>query len=82
LRASGSTCAHSGRSLEIVKFPDTDFAAVGRALGLEGVTVRTVADLDVVRAWIEAGRREGMVVDAKVAPTVVAGWLEEAFRGH
>ncbi|MFI5283295.1 MAG: thiamine pyrophosphate-binding protein [Candidatus Dormibacterales bacterium] len=74
--------AHTGQSLEIVRFPDTDFAAVGRALGLEGVTVRSKTDLEAVRAWVDAGRRTGLVVDAKVAPGVSAEWLEEAFRGH
>ena len=28
------------------------------------------------------GRDAGLVLDAKVVPTVVAEWLEEAFRGH
>jgi hypothetical protein len=31
---------------------------------------------------LAAGARPGLVVDAKVVPTVVAEWLEEAFRGH
>jgi thiamine pyrophosphate-dependent acetolactate synthase large subunit-like protein len=72
----------SGQSVGIVRFPDTDFAAVGRALGLEGITVRNAKDLEAVRAWNQAGRKNGLVVDAKVAPDVVAEWLEEAFRGH
>jgi thiamine pyrophosphate-dependent acetolactate synthase large subunit-like protein len=71
-----------GDPLDIVQFPDTDFAAIGRAVGLRGATVRTVADLDVVTEWLAAGSRPGLVLDAKVVPTVVAEWLEEAFRGH
>ena len=71
-----------GHPLDLVQFPDVDFAALGRAVGLRGATVRTVADLSVVTDWIESGAAPGLVLDAKVVPTVVAEWLEEAFRGH
>jgi thiamine pyrophosphate-dependent acetolactate synthase large subunit-like protein len=71
-----------GDPLDLVQFPETDFAAIGRAVGLRGATVRTVKDLDVVTAWLESGASPGLVLDAKVVPTVVAEWLEEAFRGH
>lgn len=70
-----------GAALDQVRFPDTDFAALGRAVGLAGMTVRQVADLDAVVAWLAHGTG-GLVLDAKVVPTVVAEWLEEAFRGH
>jgi len=70
-----------GAALDQVRFPDTDFAALGRAVGLAGVTVRQVADLDAVATWLTHGRG-GLILDAKVVPTVVAEWLEEAFRGH
>jgi TPP-dependent trihydroxycyclohexane-1,2-dione (THcHDO) dehydratase len=65
-----------------VRFPDVDFAALGRALGLEAMTVRTAADLEGLRAWVRQGATAAMVLDAKVVPTVIAEWLEEAFRGH
>ena len=71
-----------GAPLDLVRFPDVDFAALGRAAGLEGVTVRHSRDLEAVRAWLARGAPRALVVDAKVAPTVVAKWLEEAFRGH
>ncbi len=70
-----------GAALEQVRFPATDFAALGRAVGLAGITVRQVADLDAVTVWLTRGSG-GLVLDAKVVPTVVAEWLEEAFRGH
>jgi thiamine pyrophosphate-dependent acetolactate synthase large subunit-like protein len=70
-----------GHALDTVRFPDTDFAALARAAGGEGVTVRRPADLEAVTAWL--GHRDGpLVVDAKVTPDVVAEWLEEAFRAH
>jgi len=71
-----------GHPLDLVQFPDVDFAALGRAVGLAGATVRQPADLRAVSEWLSAGDPPGMVVDAKVVPTVVAEWLDEAFRGH
>jgi thiamine pyrophosphate-dependent acetolactate synthase large subunit-like protein len=71
-----------GHPLDLVQFPDVDFAALGRAVGLGGATVRCRADLSAVSDWLATGDPPGMVVDAKVVPTVVAEWLEEAFRGH
>ena len=70
-----------GQPVDLVKFPDTDFAALGRSVGLGGITVRRRADLEQVREWA-VKPSPGLVVDAKVEPTVVASWLEEAFRGH
>jgi thiamine pyrophosphate-dependent acetolactate synthase large subunit-like protein len=70
-----------GEPLDIVRFPDTDIAALGRAVGAEGVTVRRVEDLAAVERWV-ADRTGPMVVDAKVTPTVVGEWLAEAFRAH
>ena len=71
-----------GDSLDLVRFPDVDVAAFGRAAGLEGATVRRPEDLGAVTAWLAHGAKPALVVDAKVVPTVVAEWLEEAFRGH
>ncbi|MGH9120294.1 MAG: thiamine pyrophosphate-binding protein [Acidimicrobiales bacterium] len=70
-----------GEPLDLVRFADTDFAALGRAVGADGVTVRTAADLEPVKVWLD-DRRRPMVIDAKVATGVVAGWLQEAFKAH
>lgn len=70
-----------GHPVEIVRFPDTDFAALGRAAGGHGATVRKPQDLAAVEAWLQ--EPDGpFVVDAKVTTTVVAEWLEDAFRAH
>ena len=69
-----------GLPLELVRFPDTDFAALARAAGAQGVTARTLEDLDARR---RAGceQRDGpLVVDAKITPDFCAEWLEEAFK--
>ena len=71
-----------GGPVDLVQFPDVDFAALARAVGLRGLTVRHAADLEPIREWLSAGSTPGMLVDAKVVPSVVAEWLEEAFRGH
>jgi len=71
-----------GAPLDTVVFPDTDIAAIGRGYGFDAVTVRSPADLDTVRAWLDAGRPRPMLVDAKVAGQEPSWWLEEAFRGH
>ena len=74
--------AHEDAPMDAVRFPDTDFAELGRALGLEAATLRSVADLEVVKDWLGRDRPRPLLLDAKVRPTVVAEWLEEAFRGH
>lgn len=56
---------------------DTDFAGIARALGAEAVTVRSVADLDAVRAWTDTGPRGTLLLDCKVVPSVVAPYLTE-----
>jgi thiamine pyrophosphate-dependent acetolactate synthase large subunit-like protein len=70
-----------GQSLDTVRFADTDFAALGRAAGGHGITVRRPDDLAAVSGWL-GHRDRPLVVDAKVTPDVVADWLEEAFRAH
>ncbi|HXM56103.1 MAG TPA: thiamine pyrophosphate-binding protein [Candidatus Dormibacteraeota bacterium] len=69
-----------GVPIDLVRFPDTDFAALGRAAGCDGITVRSAPDLSAVERWL-GSRSRALVVDAKVVPGVVAEWLSEAF-GH
>jgi thiamine pyrophosphate-dependent acetolactate synthase large subunit-like protein len=72
--------AGSDHPLDSVRFPDADLAALARAAGLEGITVRSPADLDAIVPWLRSPERP-LLVDAKVDPTVCADWLAEAFRG-
>ena len=69
-----------GYPVDLVRFPDTDFAALARAAGGEGATVRTLADLAALERWLPE-RSRPLLLDVKVVPTVVAEWLSEAF-GH
>jgi thiamine pyrophosphate-dependent acetolactate synthase large subunit-like protein len=68
-----------GHDLGIVRFPDTDIAALARGAGAEAITVRAVSDLAPIGEWL-ARRERVLLVDAKVNPDVRAEWLEEAFR--
>ena len=68
-----------GHPVELVRFPETDFAALARAAGAQGLTVTRPEELGLLSAWLE--RRDGpLVVDAKITPDFCAEWLEEAFR--
>jgi thiamine pyrophosphate-dependent acetolactate synthase large subunit-like protein len=71
-----------GFPLDTVTFPDSDIAAIGRGFGLDGITVRSVADLEPLQSWVDGPRDRAIVVDAKVAGNEASWWLAEAFRGH
>jgi thiamine pyrophosphate-dependent acetolactate synthase large subunit-like protein len=71
-----------GDPLDTVRFPPADIAAIGRGFGLDGVTVRDVADLAPVRDWLAGPRERPLLIDAKVTSAHGSWWLEEAFRGH
>ncbi|TYP81107.1 thiamine pyrophosphate-binding protein [Blastococcus xanthinilyticus] len=71
-----------GHPLDTVRFPETDFAAIGRGYGYAAVTVRRPADLDGVAGWLAGPRSAPLLVDAKVTRDQPSWWLEEAFRGH
>jgi thiamine pyrophosphate-dependent acetolactate synthase large subunit-like protein len=72
--------APMGHDVSRVRFPDADLAAIATAAGARGHTVRNVEDLSVIDDWLDERRGHPLVLDAKVNPTIVADWLEEAFR--
>ncbi|HKE52492.1 MAG TPA: thiamine pyrophosphate-binding protein [Actinomycetes bacterium] len=71
-----------GFPLDIVQFPDTDLAAIGRGFGADAITVTESADLDPLRDWLSGPRERPFLIDAKVTRDRGSWWLEEAFRGH
>jgi len=71
-----------GYPLDTVQFPPADLASIGRGFGCEAVTVKRLADLEPVRAWLDGGRDKPLLIDAKVTADRGSWWLEEAFRGH
>src|ERR1700719_2818189 len=66
-------------STDIVKFPDTDFAAIARGYGARAATVRTLADLDPVKTWVAEGAPGVFVIDGKINPSLEADWHAEHF---
>jgi thiamine pyrophosphate-dependent acetolactate synthase large subunit-like protein len=68
-----------GFSVDIVQFPETDFAAIARGYGARGTTVRTVADLEPVKAWVADGAPGVFVVDGKINRNLEADWHAEHF---
>jgi thiamine pyrophosphate-dependent acetolactate synthase large subunit-like protein len=68
-----------GFSTDIVKFPETDFAAIARGYGARGTTVRTLADLAPVKAWVADGAPGVFVIDGKINPNLEADWHAEHF---
>ncbi len=68
-----------GYPIDIVQFPDTDFAAIARGYGAQAATVRTLADLEPVRAWVREGCPGVFLIDAKINPDLEADWHAEHF---
>ena len=66
-------------SIDIVQFPETDFAAIARGYGARAATVRTLADLDPVKAWVGEGAPGVFLIDAKINPDLEADWHAEHF---
>ena len=69
-----------GHPLDTVRFPPADIARIGAGFGCEAITVRQVADLEPVRAWLAGPRSAPLLIDAKVTSKRGSWWLEEAFR--
>jgi thiamine pyrophosphate-dependent acetolactate synthase large subunit-like protein len=68
-----------GYSIDIVQFPDTDFAAMARGYGARAATVRTLADLEPLKAWVAEGAPGVFVIDGKINSDLEADWHAEHF---
>jgi thiamine pyrophosphate-dependent acetolactate synthase large subunit-like protein len=68
-----------GYSIDIVQFPETDFAAIARGYGASAATVRTLADLEPLREWVSHGAPGLFVIDARISPDLEADWHAEHF---
>tara|TARA_R110002020_G_scaffold224050_2_gene433466 strand:- start:79 stop:1722 length:1644 start_codon:yes stop_codon:yes gene_type:complete len=65
---------------EIVRFPDTDIAAIARGYGCDAITVRSLDDLGGVATWLASARDRPLVIDAKI--TGRPSWLMAREHGH
>ena len=59
--------------------PETDFAALGNAVGAEGVVVRELADLDRLGTWATrpADERRFLLLDCRISGRVIAPYQHE-----
>ncbi len=72
-----------GFQTEIVSFPDVDFAALARSLGIQGYTIRSIGDLSAIKEMLRSRDAYPMLLDVKVNPEVRGGeWFDLAFKGH
>ena len=62
--------------------PEVDFAALGEAVGAEGVVVRTIDDLDRLSDWAAepAETRRFLVLDCRISGEIVAPYQQEIIR--
>lgn len=69
-----------GLDEEPMRIPVVNFAGIADALGATGVQVHTLADLDALTAWREAGARGTIVLDCRISGSVVAPYQREIQR--
>jgi len=71
-----------GLALEPMLIPEVDFAALGEAVGAEGVVVRTLGDLDRLASWAHepASSRRFLVLDCRISGEIVAPYQQEIIR--
>lgn len=64
--------------------PEVDFAGLARAVGAEGVIVRTLADLDALDRWAgtPASDRPFLLLDCRISGDVVAPYQQEIIRAN
>jgi hypothetical protein len=68
--------AEAGQPVEPALFEDRDLAAIARAAGAQGVTVRAVAALALLRDWLGAPS-DPMLLDCKIDPWLRAAWFQQ-----
>ena len=66
-----------GLAVDTAQFPDTDFVALARGFGADGVTVRTAADVKAVGDRVR-DLTGPLVLDVKVDADLVAPWYRAA----
>ncbi len=71
-----------GLAVAPMLIPEVDFAGLARAVGAEGVVVRTLADLDRLASWAaeDAASRPFLLLDCRISGSVVAPYQQEIIR--
>ncbi|WP_026549260.1 thiamine pyrophosphate-binding protein [Arthrobacter sp. Br18] len=66
-----------GVTQQPMTIPDVDFAGMARSLGAHGATIRTMGDLDILRAWLNSAADGVFLADCRVSSTVMAPYMSE-----
>ena len=71
-----------GLAREPMLIPEVDFAGLAAAVGAEGVVVRTLDDLERLRAWAAtpASERPFLLLDCRITHQVISPYQEEVIR--
>ena len=67
--------------LDLVQFPETDFASLAASLGLHSDVVRSEEDLAPFVQWCQ-DPCGSFVLDVRIDPEIVGPWAEQDFLGH
>ena len=63
-----------------MRIPDVNFDGIAAALGATGVRVDSLADLDALGTWRNAGAQGTILLDCRISRTVVAPYQREIQR--
>ncbi|GAA1646850.1 thiamine pyrophosphate-binding protein [Microbacterium flavum] len=71
-----------GLAREPMLIPEVDFAGLARAMGAEGIAVRTPGDLDALARWAAspASERPFLLLDCRISGEVIAPYQQEIVR--
>lgn len=70
-----------GSGLDLVQFPETDFAELAASLGLHSAVVRSEEDLAPFARWCQ-DPLGSFVLDVRIDPEIVGPWADQDFLGH
>ena len=60
-------------------YGDLEFAGIAESMGVPGMTVRTIKELDQLQPWLEDPQGP-LLVDCKIEASVRAEWIEAIGR--
>jgi acetolactate synthase I/II/III large subunit len=61
---------------------EVDFAAIGRALGVQGTKARTLADLAILENWLATHDEGVFVLDVAISQKVIVEFMAASLQAH
>lgn len=61
-----------------MQIDEVDFSALGRAMGAQGIKMRSLADIAPLKEWLAAGAEGLFILDVAISQTVVADYMRES----